>query len=606
MDAPTPSLINSTEPSNTNEPGTLDDKLMYLAEMFNDLPVETIVDIINTNTTASMQILIDQCLAANNTPFDDIVHSSNHSRTAINTNNIDNQPPPYIDYDFTDDNDQHDNPDEISNTVSWLPPHISSKPVQSDTADIVKHLPPPNFMSIGSELYDRQVIVYNSVRQLHIRIGPSNIDTYITAIRLLIKIINNLIQSPDNEKYRLLSLTNAKLYNAVIIVDGCVGIIKSIGFTEIRDNTNTHTPPTMLCITNELYNINLLQYAMTLVTCELSAIQRMIPTTNISIDDDPTYQSLKSLQKQSQKLQRDNKPVPQIQHGISRSKLTREQIAELYEHKLSNTSRNKSYNNKSSASLNIPRTTSSNSTSPNLRSPSSTTSTSTRPISKSPSYNNDSLSSSAIPYATLIDEYTGLPVAHPIDEHTTSQLAPPQQGRISDYNKIKQMKSDIAQMRSNKHSQSHATRYGQKHVFTLTDIEQMRKNDFDIQAKFGAHGNSSNNTNDKFQNVSDYGTTADDMLNIGHECLRLTNIFRAENNLSPLTWHQSLYEIGMTHSADMAEGRVEFGHDGFQERRVSRYPFNYQSAAENVAWNQGMKIYQVYPVNNCIDILTFY
>ena len=39
-----------------------------------------------------------------------------------------------------------------------------------------------------------------------------------------------------------------------------------------------------------------------------------------------------------------------------------------------------------------------------------------------------------------------------------------------------------------------------------------------------------------------------DMEKIGRDCLRLTNEFRAKNNLSPLKWSSALHEIALVHS----------------------------------------------------------
>jgi uncharacterized protein YkwD len=42
----------------------------------------------------------------------------------------------------------------------------------------------------------------------------------------------------------------------------------------------------------------------------------------------------------------------------------------------------------------------------------------------------------------------------------------------------------------------------------------------------------------------------------------------------------------MEHSKNMAEGKVPFSHDGFQDR-MKKVPFYVRSFSENVAWNQG-------------------
>lgn len=66
------------------------------------------------------------------------------------------------------------------------------------------------------------------------------------------------------------------------------------------------------------------------------------------------------------------------------------------------------------------------------------------------------------------------------------------------------------------------------------------------------------------------------------------NAYRAQQNLPPLTLDPRISEISRQHSADMAAGRVEFGHDRFEARvQAIARTVPYRSAAENVAYNQG-------------------
>ena len=53
---------------------------------------------------------------------------------------------------------------------------------------------------------------------------------------------------------------------------------------------------------------------------------------------------------------------------------------------------------------------------------------------------------------------------------------------------------------------------------------------------------------------------------ISERALELTNEFRKKNGLPPVQWSQELCDIGMNHSRDMGEGRVPFGHQGFDKR----------------------------------------
>lgn len=79
---------------------------------------------------------------------------------------------------------------------------------------------------------------------------------------------------------------------------------------------------------------------------------------------------------------------------------------------------------------------------------------------------------------------------------------------------------------------------------------------------------------------------------LGIRALDLTNKFRAATNeghvgnLPALSWNKELHDIALVHSKDMAEGRVPFGHQGFNER-MRKVTFFIRSFSENVAYNYG-------------------
>lgn len=66
------------------------------------------------------------------------------------------------------------------------------------------------------------------------------------------------------------------------------------------------------------------------------------------------------------------------------------------------------------------------------------------------------------------------------------------------------------------------------------------------------------------------------------------NQYRAERNLPPLTLDGRISEQARLHSRAMANGKVPFGHGGFDARiaAINRV-IPYRSAAENVAFNKG-------------------
>ena len=79
---------------------------------------------------------------------------------------------------------------------------------------------------------------------------------------------------------------------------------------------------------------------------------------------------------------------------------------------------------------------------------------------------------------------------------------------------------------------------------------------------------------------------------IGKACLKLTNEFRAKNNLPPLEWDDSIWALAYSHSKNMGEGVVPFGHKGFNER-VNNFNFRYYKACENVYMCQGFSQYNI-------------
>jgi uncharacterized protein YkwD len=53
---------------------------------------------------------------------------------------------------------------------------------------------------------------------------------------------------------------------------------------------------------------------------------------------------------------------------------------------------------------------------------------------------------------------------------------------------------------------------------------------------------------------------------IEQEILLLVNEHRAGLNLAALVWNDDIAEVARSHSQDMADGKVAFGHDGFYDR----------------------------------------
>jgi uncharacterized protein YkwD len=73
---------------------------------------------------------------------------------------------------------------------------------------------------------------------------------------------------------------------------------------------------------------------------------------------------------------------------------------------------------------------------------------------------------------------------------------------------------------------------------------------------------------------------------LSHDVLKYTNEYRKSKGLSALVMRNDLNVIAQKHSADMASGKVGFGHDGFGQRQaaVQRLIKPWRGMAENVAY----------------------
>ncbi|MBE9050083.1 CAP domain-containing protein [Nostocales cyanobacterium LEGE 11386] len=64
------------------------------------------------------------------------------------------------------------------------------------------------------------------------------------------------------------------------------------------------------------------------------------------------------------------------------------------------------------------------------------------------------------------------------------------------------------------------------------------------------------------------------------------NRYRVSKKLPKLNLNANITEQARIHSQNMANGQIPFSHQGF-EQRVKAIPLHYNSASENVAFNQG-------------------
>ena len=116
-----------------------------------------------------------------------------------------------------------------------------------------------------------------------------------------------------------------------------------------------------------------------------------------------------------------------------------------------------------------------------------------------------------------------------------------------------------------------------------------KKNDNGFHSNIHGFGDFNNNSFGNNKSNNTFGTSKDE---IGKQCLELTNQFRAKNRLPPLKWDDSIWKISYTHSKNMGDGKVPFGHKGFNER-IRQFPFRYYLACENVFMCHGYSEYSI-------------
>jgi uncharacterized protein YkwD len=70
------------------------------------------------------------------------------------------------------------------------------------------------------------------------------------------------------------------------------------------------------------------------------------------------------------------------------------------------------------------------------------------------------------------------------------------------------------------------------------------------------------------------------------QTFKLINEYRDRDGLPPLRWNDEIAGIARAHSRDMANGDVDFGHDGFQDRvdQMKGAIAGFEGAGENVLY----------------------
>eukprot|EP00698_Gefionella_okellyi_P000287 TRINITY_DN10245_c0_g1_i1.p1 TRINITY_DN10245_c0_g1~~TRINITY_DN10245_c0_g1_i1.p1 ORF type:complete len:413 (-),score=67.68 TRINITY_DN10245_c0_g1_i1:45-1283(-) len=153
-------------------------------------------------------------------------------------------------------------------------------------------------------------------------------------------------------------------------------------------------------------------------------------------------------------------------------------------------------------------------------------------------------------------------------------------------------RAQLSALRARHEQKWRSTKLSRQRIFTMDDMARMHHDEEVARARGPP-------ISDR-RGIHTIENTFENSQRIGREALAFTNEFRAQHKLPPLEWHQALADIGAVHSRNMGDGKVPFGHDGFNER-MRQYPFRATSAAENVAMNHGFSEVARVAVDGWID-----
>ncbi|KAK5575076.1 hypothetical protein RB653_010332 [Dictyostelium firmibasis] len=166
------------------------------------------------------------------------------------------------------------------------------------------------------------------------------------------------------------------------------------------------------------------------------------------------------------------------------------------------------------------------------------------------------------------------------------------------YQQSLNLRKQLYSIRNEKHKNYRNDKLTKKKFFDLNDIDTLQKQE--LQNRMIS---ASMETTIPTVNRNKIHTIDNTILHpeaIGRKALEFSNIFRRTQNKPPLVWNQAIYHIGVEHSKNMAEKKVAFGHDGFNER-AKRYPFKPRGAGENVAYTNDQEDIANKIVNGWID-----
>lgn len=86
-------------------------------------------------------------------------------------------------------------------------------------------------MMASSLNYEREILHLES----------ATIDVYIESVTILLRILDNVIREPQNERYRKIRLENKLIKEKLLCLDGVRQLLHKIGFVEVPSNWMTCT-----------------------------------------------------------------------------------------------------------------------------------------------------------------------------------------------------------------------------------------------------------------------------------------------------------------------------------------------------------------------------
>jgi uncharacterized protein YkwD len=354
----------------------------------------------------------------------------------------------------------------------------------------------PCSAAVSAQLIKQLEVVNQAIQALHAAISPHWIHH--KAIELLIKCISNVLDNPGVEKYRQIPVGHENFKKKIGILTGTVRVLRACGWRTLEMLDSTKQVESNLYLDDLNRNTTVLQHAKDLLSMELDEL------------------TCKILDKEAK------------EQGGQVNKLTREQLAAVYESKLTK---------KKNKANTISQTDESKSPDPNialfLPPPQEQAKGRIRDFSK---HNPGPAAESKAP-------------AQPYDPSTYP-------GQIPHINATNERANEQIKQLYNEN----------KHVGPAHNLDELERR--------------------KIMTLDDIDWT-NELIEIGKQTLLHTNAFRQSQGLHALNWDLNMCLIGMKHSKNMALGISPFGHEHF-DKRVAAFPFAYQSAAENVAMNSGL------------------